>query len=67
MNKNIYYDSETKSGWSGAPIFIKNENNVIAIHQGFNSPFNTGILIRSILKHMNNEIDNIPDFTINER
>ena len=67
VNKNIYYDSETKSGWSGAPIFFKNENNIIGIHQGFNAPLNVGILIRSILKHMNNEKDNILNLTINER
>ena len=67
FNKNIYYDSETKKGWSGAPIFVKNENNVIAIHQGFNYPYNTGILIRSILKHMNNEKENIPNLTKNEK
>ena len=65
-NNLLHYDSDTTYGWSGSPIFNKNNNNVIAIHKGFDEQLNIGVFIRTILKHMKNEKDNIPDIIVNE-
>ena len=67
-NGYITYNSETEPGWSGSPIFNNNNNNVIAIHKGFDKEknLNTGLLIRSVIKNMKNEPDTSTEAIITE-
>ena len=53
----IYYNCDTKEGWSGSPISNNDNNLIIGIHQGGHKKkkLNRGLLIKSILSDMKNK------------
>ena len=56
-NSKLLYTNDTTYGWSGSPVIRKDNNEVIAIHQGAESSkkINIGILLKYILMDMKKE------------